>query len=245
MKADPLLPLKHTFKGLPWILTQILITFYHSHSLQASKACCIFIYCLQPFCICYLAYTLPSLLLAYYYHYYLLIIHYFCLCFWNNTILLTSQRDRELAIVAFIVPVESCSPWPGHKALVFTLIFIVPAIVSAREKRRNGWLFCLVVSIRLFSKRRPGLWMPTERTCPVFISNGQITKQNIRNERASSLDFLLAISRRLCGFKGDKNQLGMRFNTSRGTKKLRPIENLWRTVLKWNRQSHSLLQHSG
>lgn len=27
------------------------------------------------------------------------------------------------------------------------------AIASAREKRRNGWLFCLVFSIRLFSKK--------------------------------------------------------------------------------------------
>lgn len=30
------------------------------------------------------------------------------------------------------------------------------AIVSAREKRRNGWLFCLLVSIRLFSKKAQG-----------------------------------------------------------------------------------------
>lgn len=30
------------------------------------------------------------------------------------------------------------------------------AIVSAREKRRNGWLFCLVVSIPLFSKKALG-----------------------------------------------------------------------------------------
>lgn len=38
---------------------------------------------------------------------------------------LSGRFDLWLATVPVIVPGESCSPWPRHKAPLFTLIFIV------------------------------------------------------------------------------------------------------------------------
>ena len=76
---------------------------------------------------------------------------------------LSSEEEQQCrATVTFIVPGASCCTPPAaaaaaaQSATVYINIHSA-AIVSARWKRRNGWLFCLLVSIRLFSGKEKAI----------------------------------------------------------------------------------------
>lgn len=69
------------------------------------------------------------------------------------------------------------------------------AIASARETRRNGWLFCLVVSIRLFSKKALRFMNAcrAHKSCFFFFlkKGGDLKKKKKKKETLKSRDFIL------------------------------------------------------
>lgn len=103
------------------------------------------------------------------------------------------------------------------------------AIVSAREKRRNGWLFCLVVSIPLFSKKALGV-----------VNSYRAHMSCFHNIRGRGKKMLCNINANI--FKCVKRSEWSIFEMLQ--KRLDGLDNAFWPQTE-SPESHSLLQHSG